>query len=390
MPPDNEIVADLCWEEHAPSSEKEKTGEMTPHLRETIHRFTPGKFKSWWRERQFVENVRNGQPYFNGPSPVPEPTRHSPSQLVQCSRQIYYQQKNAPEETDDPHGIFWTGSRFEEDIVIPFLESEIAADDQYISNSLWIDFIEPTEAGELRLKGATDPVIVTADYEPILLTEIKTKRSVEHIDQPNKHHKAQAHAYLRGLSEKYDAQLSHAVILYGSRVTFDIKAFHVHFDPEFWRETVLTWAEQHTTHRLNEDLPPAEPEYDWECKFCSYKERCGKGQREFEDEEPSGLLPLFTEYPREKLVEYLEAHESTKLTPALAHEFSKLTDEYGVYDWTCRGCGETFAWDAVSWTPTESSPPRCPRCQDNGEVRLLSGPRPSQQQSVTGGKGEDV
>ena len=61
-----------------------------------------------------------------------------------------------------------------------------------------------SEAGDLVLKGSTDPVVVDADGTPVLPTEVKTKNSLEYLDEPNEHHKAQLHAYMLGLSQKYD------------------------------------------------------------------------------------------------------------------------------------------------------------------------------------------
>lgn len=342
-------------------------------------RISPLRFDNWYREREFRNNIREGQHYFNGPANEKPPERHSPSRLLQCQRKTAYKQLNAPEESEDPTGIFWVGSRFEEDIIVPFLQEEVTQNDEYVTNSLWVDFEVTTEAGQLRIKGETDPVIVTSDAEPLLVTEIKTKRSVENTDSPSLHHKAQAHAYLRGLSEKYDRTVSTAIILYGSRTTFNIKAFQIDFDPYFWRQAVIGWAADHTEYRLNDELPPGTPEYDWECDFCSFKERCGQGTLKFEDIGTKGLLPGFTEYPKPKLVEYLEAHNDAKLTPSLAHEHPELVGKYGVFDWKCRGCSETVAWDAVEWNGDTGNPPTCPICSNQGPVTRLVGPAPADQ-----------
>lgn len=346
---------------------------------ELLDAMSAADFDCWYREREFRRNIEQGTPYFNGPRKPQPATRHSPSRLLKCHRQTYYQQRNAPEETADPNGIFWVGSRFEEDIIVPFLREAVAGENEYVTNSLWIDFTVATDAGELRIKGETDPVIVTSEYEPILLTEIKTKDSLEHTSEPNRHHRAQVHAYMKGLSEKHDQNVSEAVILYASRKTLDVQPFHVEFDPWFWRQTVLNWAETNTTYRLREELPPADPEYDWECSFCAYRERCGKGDSDHGDLDPIGLLPNFVEYPREKLVEYLRAQEEAKLTPVLAHLHPDLVRQYGVLDWKCRGCGAKFEWDEVEFETSSSSKPLCPSCVQDGRETTLTAPQPSRQ-----------
>jgi len=353
------------------------SGRQTPEA--LISAISPESFDRWYREREFRKNIERGTPYFNGPSSPQPATRHSPSRLLKCHRQTNYQQYNAPEETSDPNGIFWIGSRFEEDIIVPFLREAVAGSNSYVTNSLWIDFNISTDAGEIRVKGATDPVIVTSDCEPILLTEIKTKDSVEHTTEPSRHHRAQAHAYMKGLSEKYDQNVTEAIILYASRKTLDVKSFQIGFDPWFWSESVLHWAETNTTYRLNNEHPPDTPEYDWECDFCSFRERCGQGTLKFDDVGVKGLLPGFTEYPKPKLVEYLEAHDGAKLTPSLAHVHPVLAKKYGAFDWKCRGCSESVTWNAVEWDGDTQNPPTCPTCTNQSPVTSLVGPAPADQ-----------
>ena len=116
-------------------------------------------FADWYYEREFAKNIREGQPYFNGPGRIPAPERHSPSQLLQCHRKTLYRQHNAPEEDTDPQGIFWIGTKFEEEIIVPYL-AEITSPDEYVYNSIWVDFTCKTSVGEIRIKGETDPVIV--------------------------------------------------------------------------------------------------------------------------------------------------------------------------------------------------------------------------------------
>ena len=369
--------------ESTEAAEKLAGKESTDVVERLTKLVSPARFNHWYKNREYQRNIREGQHYFNSPRSVKSPDQHSPSSLLQCSRKTAYKQQIAPEEESDPIGIFWIGSRFESDIVVPFLE-DVVGDSEYVTNSLWVDYTVNTDAGKICIKGETDPVVVTADADPIILTEIKTTRSVENLDKPKPHHKAQTHAYLKGLSEKYDRKITDAIILYGSRSTFDIKTFKIEFDPYFWRNTVLSWAGSHTEYRLNNDLPPGTPEYGWECNFCSYRERCGKGNSKFENIGATGLLPGFTGYPREKVVEYLKAHDGSKLTPSLAHHYPDLAVEYDVFDWKCRGCGETVPWDAVDWDSDNSSSPSCSACDKPKPVSLLVGPAPAEQR--TGGK----
>jgi CRISPR/Cas system-associated exonuclease Cas4 (RecB family) len=337
-------------------------------------------FNEWYQERQFEENILDGKPYFNGPSPPPDPERHSPSQLTQCHRKISYRKDNAPQEGASPDGLFWLGTQFEERIAVPYLQAVATTDETYVRNSIWIDVNIDVGDETLRLKGTTDPVITDADGDPLLVTEIKSTSSLDHLSSPKPHHKAQLHAYLYGLTREYDYVIHDGLVLYGSRKTMDVKAFHVPFDESFWRDTVVEWMRNQTEYREAESLPPADPSFGWECNFCSYRNRCGQADTPYKDYGPVGLLPVFTEYREAQLVEYLDAYADAeaKLTPALANEFTELASEYGSYDWRCTSCGSSFAWDAVNGDDSEG-PPVCPVCIEQGDFVTLSGPEPDDQ-----------
>lgn len=292
-------------------------------------------FQAWYHEQTFADNIRQGNEYFNGPGRITRPRKHTPSSLLQCSRKIAYRQQNTPEEEPPPNGLFWIGEQFEDAVALPYLENAVIDDNEYVTNSLWVNFEVETDAGALTIKGSTDPVIVDDNAVPVVPTEIKTKRSVTGLSKPNRHHKAQLHAYMRGLSLKHKRGINHGVLLYGSRTHLDVKAFPVRFDRDFWEEEVINWAENHTQYRLDNQLPAADPEYSWECDVCDYRERCGKGSRLYKDTGPTGLLPLFV-HPRRQVIEYLESYDA-RLTPTLAHHYPQLVDEYGVSQWWCNG-----------------------------------------------------
>lgn len=355
------------------------SGTTADVVAELVEVISADRFSDWYRERQYTQNIEDGTPYFNESGYQPAPERHSPSKLLRCHRRQFYQDHNAPEEQSDPDGIFWVGSKFEEEIAFPFLKHAVTNQETYVQNSIWVDYTVETAAGDLQLKGETDPVIVDADATPILPTEIKTKRSVDDVSAPNRAHRAQLHAYLVGLSNKFDIDLTTGVILYGSRKSLDVTTFRVDFDAEFWHDVVLEWAADHTEYRISQSLPPAVPEAGWECEFCSYHQRCGEGDRHVADSGATGLLTRYTGYPREKLVYYLEAHSRAKLTPSLAFEHGDLVGEHGVYDWECTRCNDTYAWDAVEWDGDVTQPPQCSACFEEGSIGLLRGPEPDDQ-----------
>jgi CRISPR-associated exonuclease Cas4 len=336
-------------------------------------------FNEWYQEQQFTENILEGRPYFNGASPPPEPERHSPSKLLQCHRKVSYYKENAPKEGDSPQGLFWVGTQFEEDIVVPYLLEAATTENTYVQNSMWIDTTIEIEEDSLQVRGVTDPVIVDAAGEPLLVTEIKTTSSLEYLAGPKPHHKAQLHAYLYALNEEYEHSIRDGLLLYGARDTLDIKAYHVPFDETFWNEGVIAWMRAQTAYRESGELPPANPVFDWECSTCPFQGRCGEGDAPYQDVGYTGLLPGFAEYRKQQLTEYFDAYPSAKLTPTLAHEYPSLVDEQGVYEWRCTACGSTYAWDGSEEKDDPSELPLCTGCAENGELTTLTVPSPENQ-----------
>ncbi len=346
----------------------------TLRRKEIVDAVTNQSFNEWYQEQQFTENILEGRPYFNGASPPPESEKHSPSKLLQCHRKVRYYGENAPKEGTSPEGLFWVGTKFEEEIVVPYLLEAVTTENTYVRNSMWIDSEIETSDRIVRVKGMTDPVVVDRDGDPILVTEIKTTSSLEYLDGPKPHHKAQLHAYMHALDEEYDRSIRDGLLLYGSRETLDIRVFHVAFDDRFWSETVVPWMAQQSGFRENDELPPGDPVFDWECNACPFAERCGKADSGFENVGFVGLLPGDDTYRKPQLIEYFDAYPAAKLTPTLAHKFPELAEEHDVCEWECRDCGATYDWDAVD---VES--PLCQVCADDGELRTLHVPKPDYQ-----------
>lgn len=351
----------------------------TGKLEELLTNISTETFQDWYRERKRTQNIREGTPYFNGPNPPLPPKRHSPSRLLQCHRRTLYQLQNAPAETPLPKGIYWSGSRFETDIALPFLRS-LVGPEFYIRNSMWVGFKINFSGDELHFKGETDPVLVDAESDPHLLTEIKTTSSVERLQEAKRSHKAQAHVYMYGLSQQYETSVDNAVILYGDRKTFDVRSFNIPFDSEFWHGSVLNWAAENTEYRRNQELPPARPETDWECSYCPYRNRCGQSDDQHGDLESFGLLPRFEKYPKERVEQYLQAHTDARLTPTLAYQYPELATEFGTYDWECSACSRTYSVEEIEWNGNLDNPPFCPACRNDGTPVPLSGPSPEAQQ----------
>lgn len=340
---------------------------------------TNPRFNDWYTERQIVENILDGNLYFNGLSKPSPPEKHTPSKLLQCHRKVVYERENAPREGTQPQGLFWSGTAFEEDIIVPFLQDEVTGDSTYVQNSKWVDTTISVDGDdELRIRGVTDPVIVTKDGTPVVVTEVKTKSRLDYVDEPNQHHRAQLHAYLYALNEAFDRSVEDGVIIYGSRTTLDLEVFYVQFDDAFWNETVVPWMREQTRYRKNNELPPADAVFDWECDTCSFHHRCGQTDAPYEDMGYRGLLPDVSGYRKQQVREYLEYDDEAKLTPTLAHQYPTLTHDFDVYDWECPNCNTQVPWNEPDWEPDRNQPPVCPNCADTDSLVTMHIPLETQ------------
>lgn len=362
--------------------------EHEERVSDIVDTVTADTFDKWYKEREYAQNILDGQPYFNSPGYIAPEQKHSPSKLLQCQRKVYYKNQNTPAEDDMPTGILWIGSRFEEEIALPFLQdtaNEIH-DNNYVRQDMWVDFDVNVDGTDLRIKGETDPVITDSEGAPLVVTEIKTTGYIDSKKGPNaepsERHKAQLHAYMAGLSKSYDRDIHKGLIIYGERDSFEMAVHEVNFDEDFWEDRCLDWAQEQTEYRLDEDLPPAEPEQpSWECKYCDFKNRCGENDdNDWEDTGVDGFVPL-VEYPQSSVVDYIksESANGAKLTPMLAHQHPNLVDKFDVFDWECDHCESTYDWDRFDWDGDNMNPPSCPNCKEEHGNLPLRGPLPEDQ-----------
>lgn len=340
------------------------------------------RFDTWYRERQKRQNIEDGKSYFNSLRSPKADARHGPSQLLQCQRKQYYRARCAPAESEVPTGTFWNGDKVETEIVLPFLRA-VLGDDQYVQNSLWVSFSITADETELEFRGETDPVVVDNQGNPVLVTEIKTSRRVKSRETASPHHLAQIHAYMYGLSQKSSEVVRDGVILYVDRETFDLQSFPVEFDPKFWRETVVSWAEEQSHYRGSETLPSAEPHQEWECRYCPYRERCGRGTTSGESTSWFGIIPEPGTYPHDRLESFLRSHPESRLPPNLASEHPDLADRYGTYNWECEACGNSVPYDFTEGDGGVDDDLQCSKCAKSGIPAQLRSPPPDRQAEIS-------
>lgn len=353
-----------------PTQNTETRDEFT----ETLQRhLSPSQFNDWHFLQERAKNASEGYDETrNDPSYSHPPDVMSPSGILKCHRDVAYSTQNTPREERLPHGTFKFGNDFE-DYVETFLEDLVEDSPRYtIKNPLQIDYHEK----DINITGSTDPVLFdTETNTPVALTEVKSTSNIFFVkrDGLKTRHKAQAHAYARGLQLQYDLDDSLPMFfIYGDSETLEVETFKIDFDWTFWVETVVPWMQDNKQFRESDELPPTVDEieelvelmdgrdYDpddpsdnhFMCGYCDYQERCGNYEpeskapgvadynsdiddywwqdhvnRDFlntsKDTLFEGFLPQL-KYPEEVIVSHLASYDDVKLTPTLAHHYPQL------------------------------------------------------------------
>jgi len=235
---------------------------------------TSAGFETWWQHRS--EDTQ-GQT-----EPQPDSPTHgkavSPSDLLSCHRRTYYAAQDAPQEEPVPHGTFEAGSQFET-IVDSFIRA-VAPAECFVTNPVSVQF-EVEVVGEgtgLSVSGSTDSVVFTARGDPMLLTEVKQTSGLNYVkdDGPHTRHRAQAHAYAKGLQRKANLSSPPPICYaYGDRHTFELYPVFEEFDSPFWKETVVPWIIRNAELQAEDELPPpVADDRRYMCQYCSFSRRC--------------------------------------------------------------------------------------------------------------------
>lgn len=395
------------------------TSELLSTFREAL---TEQSFRDWHLLQERERNAEEGYgDTRNDPAHMPDDDTHSPSNLLNCHRMAYYKANNTPREDTLPYGIFKFGHDFEA-YIETFLQDVVTTSNTEVRNVERIEY----DVDGVTFVGSTDPVIFNDDGEPIALFEVKTTKNTHFVRNrgAKEKHRAQAHAYAKGLQHKYALESPPPIFfIYGGREDLDVFMTEVEFDDSFFKNTVIDWAQENTMYREGDELPPkVDPDGDkaYMCGYCDFAERCGNYEPSSEspnspnyvenvddywwddtiatdfqntvsDMPTVGFLPL-KEYPEDAVVAHLASYPDVELTPTLAHQYPALVDDeeepparlerlYGVApqrnvaDWVCEKCLSTHPFGEFNWDGDFEDLPECPDCPDNPPLR---GPKPGE------------
>jgi CRISPR/Cas system-associated exonuclease Cas4 (RecB family) len=367
-----------------------------------IPAITGESFNEHYFRRDAERNLEENHPERNDPGHSWPIGRFEPHQLGNCKRKWFYRWLNAPQEEQDPYGIFAIGHFIEEEIVEPWLrelvepehridnavhvsvdvdEIELPPAEKDVTRSIGTDisgdvpgsigYNQPDDADPLlepdsvclTIAGSTDPVICDSDSgEVIALTEVKSTGSLSRVNGPKRMHNMQIHAYMKALG------ITDGFVIYVDRDDLlNPKVFEIEFDREVWN-TVREWIDETASYALTGVLPPADAPEGWMCNYCEFANRCGEGRSNLsKDMGPAGFVPGVKKYPRSKVEDHLDAYPGTPLTPTLALKFPELAEEHDVAPWVCPNCTAEFDYTNEAFSRFNNgqyNTPHCPACKN--------------------------
>lgn len=357
-------------------------------------------FDSYWYKQIATRNEEENHPERNDPSHSWPIGRFEPHKLGSCKRQWMYHWLNAPQEDPDPHGIFAIGHFMEEEIIEPWLVNEFEPE-LTVNNAIHVSTIveeiniednqpdPPVETGitvdvpddipintntqkqtqnsnskvHLTISGSTDPAICDSETDEVLcLTEVKTTKNIDQLNgEPKDKHLYQIHAYMKALD------ITDGFIIYVDRnKLLSPTVFEVEFSEEIW-QTIKSWVKETFKYAISNTLPPANPPKEHMCKYCTFRNRCGEGRSNLvNDMGVVGFVPGYKDYPKNAVVEHLEAHDDVKLTPTLAMIYPDLAEKHEVEKWKCPNCTAEFNYTEDhfdGFKNTQFETPICPACE---------------------------
>lgn len=189
--------------------------------------------------------------------------RYYPSESWSCLRKKVYSFFKYEQETPLPLGLFEMGRRTE-DAFYEMLKSHF--NEKKVGNDVHIEI----KLEDYIISGDTDPVIYETTKRKNIRTlfEVKSMANLSAVKEPNIHHIKQTTCYMKALNLKL------GMIVYINRSNLeDLKAFEVEFKEEDWQSIVTHFDMLHGFLK-DKVLPTSTPLMNWECRYCSYKNRC--------------------------------------------------------------------------------------------------------------------
>lgn len=189
------------------------------------------------------------------------------SEAGKCGRSVFFKFKNAPAKEKEAHflRLFEHGEHMHQLI----MKALVSTRDIHVVAS------EVDIPPQQLVRGRADAIL--SDKKQLYVLDIKSMNSMvfRSMSEPKPENIDQIQLYLHFF------EISKGILLYVNKDNLDLKEYIIDYDKS--RADFLLESLSSLKEKIDSNIVPARisgyPD-DWQCRFCSYKDVCDKGQQE--------------------------------------------------------------------------------------------------------------
>lgn len=196
--------------------------------------------------------------------------RYYPSEIGGCMRKLWYSylypQKLEPELLK----IFEVGNILH-GFVVEVLKSEKNKEVQLLKS----EFPFQMKIADFVVSGRVDDLVQVKESGKSVLVEVKSTKSLEAVQKPQKSHEMQLLFYM------HTTGVHDGIILYIDKNNLQSRSFEIPYDEKKAEQIVLRFNELHealSQRKLPKPEAREEIESAWMCRFCEYSAKCEQNE----------------------------------------------------------------------------------------------------------------
>ncbi len=197
--------------------------------------------------------------------------RYYPSEIGGCSRKIWYSYMHPQQVSSELLKIFEVGNIMH-GFVVEVLKSEKNKEVELLKS----EFPFQVKLDDFVVSGRIDDLVQVKENGKSVLVEVKSTKSIEFLQKPQKSHESQLLFYMHALG------IHGGIVLYIDKNNLQSKSFEVKYDKKKAEEIIMRFSELNQALK-NCFLPKPEAresqETAWACNYCEYQEKCGKNEK---------------------------------------------------------------------------------------------------------------
>lgn len=199
-----------------------------------------------------------------------QPGKYYPSEIGNCMRKLWYSYKYPQKIEADLLKVFEVGNIMH-GFVVEVLKSEKNKEVQLLKS----EFPFQMKIADFVVSGRIDDLVEIKESGKNVLVEVKSTKSIDAVERPQKSHETQLLFYMHALG------VHDGIVLYIDKNNLQSKAFEVGYDEKKALEISKRFSELHNALKENK-IPNAEAretvETAWMCRYCEYNSKCDQNE----------------------------------------------------------------------------------------------------------------